>query len=172
MPITTRYEHDHWERSEGEAVVHLQRANIRVEAIELDLDSLWDAGFPSFSFLIYALARFAAEYPTNVSTIYTYETPSTNRNYFHNAVFFCVVGSRSQDLLATIMSALRHQTGVPEDAIPEAVRESTSTVSAWDSPDFIDISDCVPVFHIEDGFAWRLYDAGTWFTKPNWFMEA
>ena len=166
MPITKRYEHDHWERNEGDAIVHLKRSNSRVQAIELDLDSLWESGFPSFSFLIYALARFAAEHPTDVSTVYTYETPSSNRNYFHNAVFFGVVGSHSQGLLTAIRSALCHQVGVPEDAIPEPVRESVLSVNAWVSPDFIDISDCAPVFHIEDSFAWRLYDAGTWFTDP------
>ncbi len=168
MSITKRYEPDHWERKEGDEIVHLKRSNSRVQAIELDLDSLWEAGFPAFSFLIYALARFAAKHPTDVSTVYTYETPSVNRNYFHNAVFFGVVGSHSQGLLAAIRSALCSQVSVPEDAIPESVRESSSTVSAWPSPDFIEIADCVPVFHIEDGFAWRLYDPGTWLTDSTW----
>ena len=168
MPIRKRYEPDHWEQNEADAIIHLKRSTNRVPAIELDLDSLWEAGFPTFSFLIYALARFAAKHPTDVSTVYTYETPSTNRNYFHNAVFFGVVGSHSQGLLTAISSALCRHIGVPEDAIPESVRESTSTVSAWVSPDFIDIADCMPVFHIEDGFAWRLYDPGTWFTDSTW----
>ena len=168
MPFTKRFEPDHWERNEGDAIVHLKHSKSRVEAIELDLDSLWEAGFPSFSFLIYALAHFASDHPTDISTIHTYETPSSNHNYFHNAVFFGVVGNHSRGLLSAIRSALCHQVGVPEDAIPDSVRESKLTVSAWVSPDFIDISDCAPVFHIEDGFAWRAYDAGTWFTDPTW----
>lgn len=168
MPITTRYALGHWNRKEGDAIVHLKRSNCRVQAIELDLDSLWDAGFQSYSFVIYALGRFASEHPTAVSTVYTHETPSTNRNYIHSAVFFGVVGSNSQGLLGVIRSALCYQVNVPESAIPVEVRESTLKVSAWMSSDFIDISHCEPVFHIEDGFAWRECDAETWFTDSNW----
>ena len=168
MSITRRFEQDHWERQEDDEIVQLERSNDRLEAIELDLDSLWEVGFPSFSYLIFALARFASKHPTDVSTIYTYETPSVNRQYFHNAVFFAVVGNHSRGLLDVIKNALCHQVGVPEDGIPETVRESTSTVKAWNSPDFIDVSDCAPEFHIEDGFAWKIYDAGTWFTDSAW----
>ena len=168
MAITKRFELGHWQRQEDDKIVHLKRSNERVEAVELDLDSLREVGFPDFSHLIFALACFASKHPADVSTIYTYETLSVNRGYSHNAVFFAVVGNHSRGLLEAIKNALCHQVGVPADGIPETVRESTSTVNAWDSPDFIDIGDCEQLYHIEDGFAWKVFEAGIWFTDSAW----
>ena len=155
MPITKRYEHDHWERNEGDAIVHLKRSNSRVQAIELDLDSLWESGFPSFSFLKSTRWHALQRNTRQMYQPYTHtSTPSSNRNYFHNAVFFGVVGSHSQGLLTAIRSA----NSVIKLVFPKtlfldrlaSVADIVGKFGLGVSPDFIDISDCAPVFHIED----------------------
>ena len=171
MIIETRPESIIRNRAEGGTPLHLKHAMSPSRTIELDLDSLHNAGFGDFSFVQYPLAGFAAMHSETVATIYAHDTPSTNSGYFHNAVFLGVIGNRKKKILELLKVALGHRRGVPDGVIEEYMDLASperQKVRVGDSPDSIVFEKNQCVYHIEDGRLWAPYETGKWYTDEKW----
>ena len=138
-----------------------------VQTVELDLDSLHDAGHGAgWGFIARPLGEFAAENSGVISTIYAYDTPSVNWGYPHNAVFFGAIGQKKNEILSVILTAfhsVRHDPGHSE--APERVKARSST-------DFVSFEEEQARLHIEDGKIWRPNDIPeTWYHNPSWVYK-
>ncbi|MCY3875472.1 MAG: hypothetical protein OXF88_14420 [Rhodobacteraceae bacterium] len=172
MIIETRPESELWMGPDDSAPLHLKHSNSSARTIELDLDSLHDAGFETgFGFIEYPLAGFAAEYPKTVATTYAHDTYSTNFGNHYNAVFIGVIGAKKTKILKIIERALRYRHGVPDAVIKDYVEDGdpgTREVRVGDSPDSISFERSQCVYHIEDGRLWARFEKGRWYTDPEW----
>ena len=143
--------------------LHIKWSPSPVQTIELDLDSLYDAGHPSWGFIAQPLGKFAAENSSVISTIYAYDTPSVNWGYHHNAVFFGVIERNKDEILNIILLALRSirsETDQSEKLEPAKARMST---------DFVSFKKEQARLHVEDGKIWRPNDIEeTWYHSPSW----
>jgi hypothetical protein len=135
-----------------------------VQTIELDLDSLHSAGHHAgWSFIAVPLGKYAAQNDGMICTVYTYDTPSVNWGYFHNAVFFGAIGQKTSAMLNVILSAfqsVRSELGESGEVYPVYARSST---------DFVSFEKEYAALHIEDGKIWRPNDMPeTWYNDPSW----
>ena len=144
--------------------LHIKWSALPAPTIELDLDSLHDSGcHAGWGFIAVPLGEYAAKNKETTATIYSYETPSSNWGYLHNAVFFGVTGQKKSVILNIILSAFRSVHGEPDEA------GKTRSVHARNSADLVPFDKEHACFHIEDGKIWRPNDIPeTWYNDSSW----
>ena len=175
MTIETRPESEAWRGSGGEKPLHLSHSNSPIRTVELDLDSLNNAGFEDVSFVEYPLAEFAAKHRETIATIYAHETQSTNFGDLYYAAFFGVVGSNYGKILEILKSALQYRLGVPNAVIKEHLDHTAPgkrKIRVRNSPDSIAFKKIQRAYHIEDGRLWAPYEMGRWYTNDEWSRTA
>ena len=144
--------------------LHIKWSASPAQTIELDLDSLHDSGrHAGWGFIAVPLGKYAAKNKGVTATIYSYETPSGNWGYLHNAVFFGMAGQKKSAILNIILSAFQSMHGEPGEA------GKARSVQARYSPDLISFEKERACFHIEDGKIWRPNDIPeTWYNDSSW----
>jgi hypothetical protein len=127
-------------------------SNSPLPTVEVDAQSVDDAGFGVSNTVMQVLTRLAEQDPSLRATLYMYASISTN---FHDqcwSEFLLVAGPKK------VLQAL----GDGFKALP-AVRSRLS--------DYIPSAMASRTFHVEDGLVWEREDASTWYSHAQTFAE-
>ena len=147
----------------ADSPLRLREIKSHVPTVELDLDSLWHAGYDAgWGFLSEPLGEYAERNRKCVATVYVHEVLSVNWQYLHNAVFFGVAGNKKKAIRNTIVSALREKGGMRsvEETDSSYIRELEKwNVRVDHSADFMARGQGEAVRHIEKGKVWRPYQS-------------
>ena len=131
-----------------ETDLHVGVSRDPMPTVEVDMDSI-PAEHDGYANLVTeALAAFAAKSPSVRATIYVYQGPSANFHENTWSAFFGVSGNMK--LLKVLLSAFK-----------------AAKISNVRFSDYIDPSTATKDFHVEDGFVWRPWEPGTWFSESH-----
>ena|GEM_PF-559886 len=116
--------------------------------IEVDIDCIPENLHGYGELVASAISPIAAKSPNMRATIYVYQGPSNNFQQQTWSAFFGVAGDKK--LLDVLLNAFR------------AAHVVNVRVS-----DYIDPSTATKDFHVQDGYVWRPYEAGTWYADSQ-----
>jgi hypothetical protein len=117
-----------------------------IPTVEVDLDAIPDELQGYGDLVAKALQPFASKFPKTIASIHVYQGSSVNFGTVTFSAFFGVAGRK--DLLAPLLRAFAKVAG-------------TRTRFS----DYIDPSQGICEFHIQDGCVWRPCDGLTWYTE-------
>jgi hypothetical protein len=131
-----------------ESELQIVRSRDPLPTIEVDIDCIPENLHGYGDLVSNAITPIAAKSPKMRATIYVYHGPSINFNQQTWSVFFGVAGDKM--LLDVVLNAFR----------------AAKIVNVRFS-DYIDPSTASKDFHVQDGYVWRPYESGTWYTDSE-----
>lgn len=131
-----------------ESELQIVRSRDPLLTIEVDIDCIPKNLHGYGELIVNAISPIAAESPNMRATIYVYHGLSNNFQQQTWSAFFGVAGDKM--LLDVLLNAFR------------AAQVVNVKVS-----DYIDPSTATKDFHVQDGYVWRPYEAGTWYTDSQ-----
>ena len=131
-----------------ESELQIARSRDPLPTVEVDLDCIPEELHGYGELVTKAMSTIAAKYPKLKATIYVYQGPSINFHKQTWSAFFGVAGDKK--VLDVLLNAFQG-----------------AKVANLRFSDYIDPSTATKDFHVQDGYVWRPFESGTWYTDAQ-----